>query len=125
MGCQNDFDVEAQLPSTSSHGNIPLASSTYDSYLKTVNLTLNGRPLQSMTSEQATEDESFAHYFQFLKTTGCCFSGTLHNGKYFFDSALYRVARFEFHAILDYARLIVILSLFIIVIRKSVFINII
>ena len=50
------------------------ASSDF-TYIKTINLTLNGRPLQSLSTESATEKEDFAHYYLFAKATGSINTG--------------------------------------------------
>ena len=78
IGNRREVDVEAQNAGYNPNPNrlnIDQVGGSSTCYLKTVNLLLNGRPLQSLTAEPATEDESYAHYFQFLKTTGCVNSG--------------------------------------------------
>ena len=46
-------------------------------YLKSVNLLLNGKPMQSLTLEPATEKENYGHYYLFAKATGCVNSGMI------------------------------------------------
>ena len=73
-----NIDIEGQNfePSglTNSQNVASLNTSTV-SYIKTINLTLNGRPLQSLSMESATEKESFAHYFLFAKASGSINTG--------------------------------------------------
>ena len=48
-----------------------------DVYLKSVKLLLNGSPLQSLSSEDASRNFDYLNYFMFLKTTGCIKTGRL------------------------------------------------
>ena len=54
-----------------------LEAAADDIYLKSVKLLLNGSPLQSLSSEDASRDFDYSNYFMFLKTTGCIKTGRL------------------------------------------------
>ena len=68
-------DVLRQSQANATTFQTSVGASTGSTYLKSVNLLINGRPMQSLTLEPATLKENYGQFYLFAKTTGCVNSG--------------------------------------------------